>query len=150
CGRSFGRLATASKITINRSHSESGTNSFQAITAIETTATPKRKSSTKKDGNRNAAVIRPPALSRIHGSRKRKTAKRKLKLLLASVIPTTRKIEIAKQANRQRLSTARAACCSARVSFNSLLTSIHHYHLVSLLAGHKTSPDCGRTRTIAH
>jgi hypothetical protein len=63
-------------------------------------ATPNRKSKAKKDGSRNAAVMMPPALSKTHGSTKRNTAERRLKLPLASVIQTTRKIEIARQANK--------------------------------------------------
>src|SRR6266566_2589940 len=97
---------------ISSTQSENGTKIFHAITPTETTATPNRKSSAKKDDRRSAAVMMPPALSKTHGSTKRDTAERRLKLPLASVIQTTRKVEIARQANKQRLSNACAGCCS--------------------------------------
>ena len=100
--------ATAIRRIISATQSESGTKIFHAITPTETMTTPTRKSKAKKDGSRNAAAMMPPALSKTHGSTKRNTAERRLKLPPASVIQTTRKIEIARQANKQRLSKARA------------------------------------------
>src|SRR5262245_18595214 len=96
--------AAAIRRTISRTHSENGTKIFQAITPNETTPTPSRKSKADKDGNRRAAVMMPPSLSTAHGSTKRNAAERGSKLPLASVIQTTRKVEIARQANKQRLS----------------------------------------------
>ena len=91
-------LAIATSSTISRTHSESGTKNVQLITATETTVTPKRKSSAKKEGKRRAAVTIAPALSRTHGSANRKTTEPKLRLLLASVIQTMKKMDITRHA----------------------------------------------------
>src|SRR5882724_569964 len=103
--------ATAIRRIISGTQRDNGTKLFQAITPTETTATPNRKSSAKKDGSRSSAVMMPPALSKAHGSTKRNTAERRLKLPLASVIQATRKAEIVRQAIRQRLSKACGGCC---------------------------------------
>src|SRR4029453_12263007 len=100
--------AAAIRRIISGTQRENGTKIFHAISPTETTATPNRKSKAKKDGSRSAAVMMPPVLSKTHGSTKRNTAERKLKLPLASVIHATRKVEMARQANKQRLSMARA------------------------------------------
>src|SRR5215208_4439070 len=92
-------------------HSDNGTKTFQARTTMDTTATPNRKSSAKKDGNRMAALMMPPVLSRNHGSSKRKNAERKLKLPPAKVIQRIRKAEIAKQASKLYVSKPRDGCC---------------------------------------
>src|SRR5437762_14034907 len=98
-GRILGILVIATRSTITRTQSESGTKNFQVITATETTVTPKRKSSAKKEGNRRAAVTIAPALSRTHGSANRKTTEPKLRLLLATVIQVMRKADITRQAS---------------------------------------------------
>src|SRR5439155_17896034 len=99
--------AATIKRTTRGIQSDNGTQIFQAITPTETTATPKRRSSAKKDGSRSAAVMMPPTLSRTHGNAKRNTTEGRLKPPLVSVIQTTRKSEIARQANTQDTSKAR-------------------------------------------
>ena len=109
--------ATAIRRIISATQSENGTKIFQASTPTETTATPNRKSSAKNDRSRSAPVMMPPALSRTHGRAKRNTAEYGLRLPLASVIQTIRKIEIARQANKQLPSKARAGCCCFSSNF---------------------------------
>jgi hypothetical protein len=94
----LGILAIAIRSTISRNHSESGTKNVQLITATETTVTPKRKSSAKKDGKRRAVVTIAPALSRTHGSANRKTTVPKLRLLDASVTQTMENVDITRHA----------------------------------------------------
>ena len=76
------------------------------------------KSSGKKDVNPVAALMMPPALSRAHGSTKRKNAERKLKLPPAKVIQTIRKAEIARQASKLYVSKPGDGC-----SFRSVVPS---------------------------
>src|SRR6266496_6412005 len=119
--------ATAIRRIISATQSENGTKIFHVITPTETRATPNRKSKAKKDGSPNAAVMMPPALSKTHGSNKRNTAERRLKLPLASVIQAIRKIEIARQANKQHLSMLRGGCFSS-----NLLVCCPISHIVDL------------------
>src|SRR4029077_4058628 len=102
--------ATAIRRIISASQSDNGTKTFQAKMTRETTATPNRKSSAKKDGNRRAALMMPPALSRTHGSTKRKSTERRLKLTLATVIQAIRKAEIARQAIELYVSNPPVGC----------------------------------------
>src|SRR5689334_1031307 len=102
--------AAAIRIPAKTIQSDNGTKVFQANTPVETSVTPRRKSSAKKDGSCSAVVITPPARSSTHGSTQRNTAEYKLKLPLARVIQTTRNVEIARQATKQRPSKGRTGC----------------------------------------
>jgi membrane fusion protein (multidrug efflux system) len=62
---------------LRRATSDQAAHPSPARMTTETTPTPNRKSNAKKDGNRMAALMIPPALSRTQGSTTRKSAERR-------------------------------------------------------------------------